>query len=115
MPPAHGTTRSENQLSELFEGCIGQEQGSASVRREERDDRLPSFRRGVEARPAQRLADLWLVPQELGGNRILDHDDSVPAVGETGGRGSGEHRLPGAEQLPVWPVASAYRKRKALG
>src|SRR5437868_4212853 len=74
----------------------------------------PLLRSGIEARPAQRLAYLGRPPDELGRDQVLDHDDSSPAIGETGGWSSGERRLPGAEELGVWPVESADGKFEAL-
>src|SRR6267143_745479 len=114
MPPVHGTTRSQDQLPELFERRIGQEQSAPAVWREECDHRLPSLRRGVEARSAQRLAYRGLLPHELGGDRVLDHDDPSPPVGEPGCGRPGERGLPGAEELGVWPVESADREREPL-
>src|SRR3954468_18086103 len=109
----HGTTRSQDQPPELFGRRIGQEQRAASIC-EEFDDPLPLLRRGIEAGPPQRLAYRGLLPDQLGGDRILDDDGPSPAIGEAGCWRAGQRRLPSAEELGVWPVESADGEPKAL-
>src|SRR5712692_7246305 len=114
MPPFHGTTRSQDQPLELLGRRIGHQQRAASICKE-CDDPLPPLRCGVEARRAQRLANLGLLLDELGRDRVLDHDDPSPPIGEAGCWRSGKDRLPGAEELGVWPVESADGELEALG
>src|SRR5439155_22711593 len=78
------------------------------------DDPLPLLRRGVEARPTQRLGYLGLLPDELGRDGVLDDEDPSPAIGKAGGRRSGERRLPGAEELSAWPIERVDGKLEAL-
>src|SRR3989449_3762183 len=112
MPLGHRNSRS-HQPPQLFGRRIGHQQRAASVC-EECNDPSPLLRSGIEAPPAQRLAYLGRPPDDLGRDQVLDHDDSSPAIGETGGWRSGERRLPGAEELGVWPVESADGKFEAL-
>src|SRR6266481_9475273 len=112
MPRLHGNSRS-HQPPELFGRRIGHQQRAAPVC-DEGDDPTPLLRGGIEARSVQRLAYLRRPPDDLGRDHVLDHDDSSPAIGETGGWRSGERRLPGAEELGVWPVESADGKLEAL-
>src|SRR5436190_23358883 len=113
MPPLHGTTPSEHQPPELFGRHIS-DQHRAAAAFEECDDPLPLLRRGVEARPTQRLGYLGLLPDELGRDGVLDDEDPSPAIGKAGGRRSGERRLPGAEELSAWPIERVDGKLEAL-
>src|SRR6267143_2069329 len=87
MPPLDGTTPSEHQPPELFGRHISDQHRPAATF-EECNDPLSLLRCGAEARPAQSLAYLGLLPDELGRDGVLDDDDPSPAIGEAGGRRS---------------------------
>src|SRR5437016_5760754 len=113
MSPWHGTTRSQNQLPEHFVSGIALQQRAASVC-EECENPLSLVRCGVEAGPTQRFVDLRLPPDELGRDRVLDHDHPSPVIREARRWNAGNRRLPRAEELGVGLVQSADRKLEAL-